>query len=280
MVGIRAGHLTKSKALQNIALFLIISIFIILLIPSVEAHCSNWHPWHRLDCLVVEAPAVAPPPPVYNPVGFHDSSSCDAITGWSCDPEDYAAPLEIHFYADGPSGTGTIIGTATANLPREAGVAASCGGNANHGFRFTTSADYDIIRDGQSHTIYAYAINIGATGSNILLPASPKSFICTPDTSEVTCTNLGGDFETDAAPNACCGDDSLPKISVRARGELCDGPPNMQIIADGEVVYNAPVSNTAYTTIETPPIASIQNIQVHFTNDFGKAGTSPTYTPI
>lgn len=57
-----------------------------------------------------------------SPSGWHDYSDCNISTGWACDADNYATPLEIHFYKDGPSGGGgTYIGSTTANVTREAG---------------------------------------------------------------------------------------------------------------------------------------------------------------
>ncbi len=115
----------------------------------------------------------------YNPVGNLEGGTCAAITGWTCDGDNYNASLRVDFYADGPAGTGTGLGSATANLPRETAVANQCGGNPNHGFSFTIPAN--SLRDGRSHNIYAYGINIGS-GTHTLLPGSPKSVTCTAPT--------------------------------------------------------------------------------------------------
>jgi len=56
-----------------------------------------------------------PPGEGNNPKGWHDFSDCRASEGWACDPDDYSQPLEIHFYADGPAGSGTFIGSTIAN---------------------------------------------------------------------------------------------------------------------------------------------------------------------
>ena len=137
-------------------------------------------------------PATTPPtpvpttPPVNNPLGYHDSSACDFSYGWACDADNYSQPLDIHFYADGPYGTGTYIGFTTANVLAEAGVAAACGGNAYHRFNFVTP---ESLKDGNLHTIYAYAINIGS-GTNVLLNQTPKSITCSVPVAN--CRNLSG----------------------------------------------------------------------------------------
>ena len=111
------------------------------------------------------------------PIGAHDSSGCDSLSGWACDADDFSKPLDVHFYAGGPAGTGSFVGTAKADLQREAAVGQLCGGKARHGFSFPTPAS---LKDGRSHAIYAYAINVGPAGGNPLLPGSPKAFACVP----------------------------------------------------------------------------------------------------
>jgi len=120
-------------------------------------------------------------PVVVSPKGNQDGASCDTTWGWACDPDNYAAPLYVDFY-EGTSGTGTYLGTefADVTVAGDSGVAAECGGYSNHRFYFPIP---ESLKDGASHTIYAYAINIGATGVTTLLSYSPKTITCNP-----TCT--------------------------------------------------------------------------------------------
>jgi hypothetical protein len=112
------------------------------------------------------------------PKGYHDGSDCSQSVGWACDADNYNQALDIHFYRDGPAGGGgTFIGSVSASQPREAGVGAECGGNSNHGFIFATP---DSLKDGNSHAIYAYVINIGSGTTNPLLTNSPKTINCAP----------------------------------------------------------------------------------------------------
>lgn len=115
------------------------------------------------------------------PKGYHDYNRCDYIVGWACDANNYTYPLKVNFYADGPEGTGTIIGSTTANLQREQAVGTVCGNditNTYHGFKFVTP---NSLKDGKWHRIYAYTINIGKMniGSGTkLLANSPKNISC------------------------------------------------------------------------------------------------------
>ena len=120
-----------------------------------------------------------PAPAVNNPSGYHDGSDCSISRGWTCDADNYNQPLDVHFYADGPAGSGTFIGATTASVAREAGVGSACGGNNNHGFNFTTP---EGLKNGQNHSIYAYSINIGSGNYNPLLGNSPKIINCAAPT--------------------------------------------------------------------------------------------------
>ena len=108
------------------------------------------------------------------PKGYHESSDCGASLGWACDPDNYAQSLQVYLYADGPAGQGIFLGSETASAAREAAVGAECGGHTAHGFTFPTPAS---VKDGASHTLYAYAINLNA-GGNPLLTGSPKTITC------------------------------------------------------------------------------------------------------
>lgn len=112
-----------------------------------------------------------------SPKGTHDTASCTVAEGWTCDADNYNEALRVDLY-DGPyAGSGAnLLGNTTANVTRESAVGAQCGGNVNHGFSFTIP---NSIKDGQNHSIYAYAINASTTGSNILLSGSPKTVNCT-----------------------------------------------------------------------------------------------------
>jgi hypothetical protein len=112
-------------------------------------------------------------------MGWLDSVSADGVAyGWTCDPNDFGAALQVHFYVDGAAGWGgTYIGQTTANGWREQGVADACGGNPYHGFAWRMP---DSVRNGQSRTLYAYAINIGPAAGNPLLDGSPKWFTLQP----------------------------------------------------------------------------------------------------
>ena len=124
-----------------------------------------------------------PPPPPPPPPGDHDPKgyldvvdAAGAANGWTCDPDAYGAALDVRFYADGAPGTGVFLGIATAGQTREQAVGDLCGGTRDHGFSFPLPAS---VRDGQQHSLHAYAVNIG-DGSNVQLIGSPKTFQARP----------------------------------------------------------------------------------------------------
>jgi hypothetical protein len=105
------------------------------------------------------------------PVGSFDNADCNSLSGWARDP-DTTIPISIHFYADGPAGTGVFIGSLLANtyrgdLPYD---------DKNHGFSFPLPTS---LKDNQSHQIYIYAID-SSGGENPLLNNSPKEVNCSP----------------------------------------------------------------------------------------------------
>jgi len=118
--------------------------------------------------------ACSGPPCDQVPKGFHDGSTCSVVNGWTCDPDNYSLPLAVHFY-EGPGFT-NFVGATTANVTREAAVGAECGGNSAHGFNFTPPSS---LIDGNTHSIWAYPINIDSsgnpTGYNPSLLGTPKT---------------------------------------------------------------------------------------------------------
>jgi len=146
-----------------------------------------------------------PPPPPPPPSGGHDpKGNLDGVEagsavayGWTCDPDAYGAALDVRFYMDGAPGTGSFLGTTTAGATREQAVADQCGGSSGHGFSFSLP---DSVRDGQSHSLYAYAVNVG-DGSNAQLAGSPKAFQVAAGA-----TDRDGDGVADGTDN--CPDDA------------------------------------------------------------------------
>ncbi len=119
--------------------------------------------------------------------------------GWAMDA---AAPdrlIGVRFYADGPSGTGALLGGSTATSARPE-VARRLGVfSPDKGFYFPIPDQY---RDGRTHELYAYAEVSGAWGPP--LPGSPARF------------QLGSFTPKEGAPSVA--------RSAAAGGGPCPGP--------------------------------------------------------
>jgi hypothetical protein len=109
-------------------------------------------------------------PPVL-PIGVLDSADCNQITGWTCDPDNFATSLTIHLYADG-----AYVTQFAANGSRP-DIAAQCGGTTAHGFSIPTPAS---LKTGTPRLLYPYAINIGTGTGNPLLTSAPRTITCAP----------------------------------------------------------------------------------------------------
>lgn len=111
----------------------------------------------------------------YAPKGNLQVASCTNLTGWACDLDNTTQAIQVQLYADGPKGVGTLVpGTFTANAtdaPQSAAITAACG-NAARAFNITLP---DSLKDGGSHAIYAYGVNIGTLTEDKLLTGSPQS---------------------------------------------------------------------------------------------------------
>jgi YD repeat-containing protein len=117
-------------------------------------------------------PTPTSPPPSSSPIGYLDGIGNDGgVWGWAFDPDAGAQSIDVHFYIDGPAGSGQGVGAATANQPRP-DVNQAYGISGAHGYWFSIPPRF---RDGQAHTLYVYGIDV--TGNpNALLSAVPKSF--------------------------------------------------------------------------------------------------------
>lgn len=113
------------------------------------------------------------------PTGHLDVADASLrVAGWSLDPDWSDRPVQIHFYVDGPAGSGTFAGHTFTRLPRPDVInyfrTEGFEYSGYHGFSFNLPARW---ADGASHTVYAYAIGMTSStsgGSNPLIGS--KSF--------------------------------------------------------------------------------------------------------
>lgn len=98
--------------------------------------------------------------------GGIDGINSTVISGWACSTN-LAQSVDVHFYLDGPGGTGNFIGAKTANLPSEAGVAAECGTSATN-YRFLFPIDENFILQNGGKVIFIHGISpVGAAHDTI-----------------------------------------------------------------------------------------------------------------
>ncbi len=114
-------------------------------------------------------------PPDAPPNGHLDTAACDAIGGWTQDPDSPKNPLSVHLTFDAPTGK---AGSGTMKTIADAYRADLCTslGTCDHAWSVATPLG---LQDGQKHTVYAYGED--AENSSLqLLTNAPKSFTCQP----------------------------------------------------------------------------------------------------
>mgnify|MGYP001610057708 CR=1 FL=1 len=99
--------------------------------------------------------------------------------GWAIDADAPTKNIAIHFYANGPAGSGLLIGSTVANLSRP-DVNKVTGYKGNHGFAWQLPERY---KSGY-HKIYAYAIDTNGDG-NPLLVGAPKTIGVKPNANSI-----------------------------------------------------------------------------------------------
>jgi hypothetical protein len=144
------------------------------------------------------------------PIGVIDTgvSNCQIVQGWSCDKDTPSQPTLVQMFQDGPAGVGKYIAAPTANQVRDAGVAAACGGTANHGYSIVVPT---ALKDGKNHTLYVYGINTGA-GNNSYY--GNISLTCSQPTNVVPIGNFDGASCSALTGWACDQDVATQSISV------------------------------------------------------------------
>ena len=119
-----------------------------------------------------------PPPPISDshtkPRGWLDSTANCVISGWTQDEDTPLYPTAVHFYIDGPAGSGLFAGLTAQYIYRSDLCIAI--GPCNHGFSWPIPSQF---HDGKQHSVYAYGIDTTiADTNNAELSGSPKTFQC------------------------------------------------------------------------------------------------------
>ena len=99
----------------------------------------------------------------------YDTTGLPIVSGWACD-RGITTSVSVAVYAGGPAGTGTLIGTITANSASEAAIATSCG-TTGTAYRWSMSlGSAQAALGGQA--IYAYGVSAQNGGAQTLLTNS------------------------------------------------------------------------------------------------------------
>ncbi|MEI7719765.1 MAG: CARDB domain-containing protein [bacterium] len=172
------------------------------------------------------------------PAGYLDSASCSALSGWVVDPDSANSIASVRIF-DGPSSTGTLIGTYPTSVFRgdvtepNTGIAGLVAGN--HGFSVPTPAS---LLGGATHSIYAYGVDI-QTGGLTNLGSSPKSITCPTPTATLSVS------PTSIAYN---GQATLTWSSTNATSCTAGGPwSNASAPLGGSGSTGALIANATYT---------------------------------
>jgi len=150
--------------------------------------------------------------------------SCSGIYGWACDPDNFAQAIDVHVYEGN-----TMIMGAAANASR-VDAAAACGGYGSHGFSFALPVS---LKDGKSHTLTTYAINIGQ-GQNVALNAATPTFTCVPASSS-------------AAPASSSSRPSSSSLAASSSSvpAVCEGTATIGLFNPASAVFSLRNSKTA-----------------------------------
>jgi len=167
------------------------------------------------------------------PEGWLDAAECDVISGWARD-SDTTSAVQVHIYSDGPAGTGTFQGAATAGILRTDLPFT----DKYHGFALPTPF---ALKNGQSHTIYAYGID-SAGGENPLLSGSPKSIKCSRPPSKSVVS--AGSYNTFVSKD----DGTVWAWGYNVHGEIGDGTTTDRLTPVPVQVLTNPVDINAFYT--------------------------------
>ncbi|WOP57600.1 RHS repeat-associated core domain-containing protein [Xanthomonas euvesicatoria] len=80
-----------------------------------------------------------------------------AIVGWACSAG-LRRSIDVHMYAGGAYGTGTLAAIASANLASEPGVASACSSSGSN-YRFSIPVTEDLIRSQGGKPFYIHGIS-------------------------------------------------------------------------------------------------------------------------
>ncbi|MBZ4416670.1 M12 family metallopeptidase [Myxococcus sp. RHSTA-1-4] len=103
---------------------------------------------------------------------FEEITPTGQVKGWALDTASPGVSIDVHYYIDGPAGSGAYSGAAATDVYRSDVNDAFNGIVGDHGFYFPVPA---YFRDGQPHTMYVYGIDAQGL-HNPLLDGSARTF--------------------------------------------------------------------------------------------------------
>lgn len=141
------------------------------------------------------------------PIGFHDATDCNSLRGWTCDMDDPAHPVAVHFYEGS-----TFLGGMYAEIRREDAVGVQCGSTSDirhlqHGYAWTVP---EQLRDNINHTITIYAIDPQNPNEHTILNSA--IYNCSPTSTAAGFWDEGivnGRTQSDYSDLGCPGAEPL-----------------------------------------------------------------------
>ncbi|OGE87987.1 MAG: hypothetical protein A3J07_02130 [Candidatus Doudnabacteria bacterium RIFCSPLOWO2_02_FULL_49_13] len=109
----------------------------------------------------------------------NNNSNCATMSGWAWDPDFSDTAIQIHIYHNGSFYTNISAGDFRGDLP----------GNKNHGFTYTIPSAW---KDGASHTINMYAIDLNSGGNPDLIYSPVSAFVCALPTVDIKANGSDG----------------------------------------------------------------------------------------
>lgn len=131
------------------------------------------------------------------------TSDNPVVGGWACST-DIIGSITVQLYVGGPANgddgsQGTLVATATANLPSEAAVAAACGTNGTN-YRFSIPISAAVESQYPNESIWVYGVSPVGNGNGALtnsgtytVPANPSAPEA-PASISIPSTNIGGSY--------------------------------------------------------------------------------------
>ncbi len=114
-----------------------------------------------------------------NSNSINNNNNCASLSGWAWDPDFPDTAIQIHIYHNGSFYTNISAGDFRGDLP----------GNKNHGFTYAIPSAW---KDGASHTINMYAIDLNGNGNPNLIYSPVSALVCAPSSVDIKANGSDG----------------------------------------------------------------------------------------